>query len=166
MIKNVEKMKNQQVQEMAMPGSCLGVFPLKSKLLMSTVHFLGATRTKTPLKKFFDKSAPLPHWGNFFLRVSEGPWVFRSRFGSWNKPAMSSTHHELSFELLHVAWHSNLQIFKFSLMSQTGLSWSSPVTQQLAFYSRHLQKPDHDLCIQRDPDKFTTQRGHAARGID
>ena len=44
---------------------------------------------------------------------------------------MKSTHHELSFELLHVGWHSNLQIFTFSLVSQTRLSWSS-LTQQLA----------------------------------
>ena len=44
---------------------------------------------------------------------------------------MNSTHHELSFELLHVEWHFDLEIFDFSLMSGTALSLTS-LTQQLA----------------------------------
>ena len=55
----------------------------------------GCTRAFGFTEENFPKSGHLPHWGNFFLLVSDGPWVFRSRFGSWNKPAMNSTHHEL-----------------------------------------------------------------------
>ena len=46
---------------------------------------------------------------------------------------MNSTHHELSFELLHVGWHLHLQNFEILLMSGNTLSWGA-LTQQLAIY--------------------------------
>ena len=53
---------------------------------------------------------------------------------------MNSTHHELSFELLHVGWHSNLQIFQILLMSGNTLSWGA-LTQQLARYTQSQAEP-------------------------
>ena len=44
---------------------------------------------------------------------------------------MNSTHHELSFELLHVGWNLYLQIFEILFMSGNTLSWGA-LTQQLA----------------------------------
>ena len=49
---------------------------------------------------------------------------------------MNSTHHKLSFELLHVGWHSNLQIFQILLMSGNTLSWGA-LTQQLAKFKSY-----------------------------
>ena len=58
---------------------------------------------------------------------------------------MNSTHHELSFELLHVGWHSNLQIFQFLLMSGTALSLTS-LTQQLA--KPAMNSTHHELSFE------------------
>ena len=44
---------------------------------------------------------------------------------------MNPTHLELSFELLHVGWHCNLQIFEFLFMSQNPL-YLGALTQHLA----------------------------------
>ena len=75
---------------------------------------------------------------------------------------MNSTHHELSFELLHVGWHSNLQNFEFWLMSGTALSLGA-LTQQLARIGRLETNldPASQLrvfsALQRRVDRATTR---------